>query len=111
MVRERSGQEGGEKEVSFTGCGNTCLRLFADIYAMTYRGAELLNGPNVGEHLKREKKGKLSNKEKKKLKDRDERKAGMEWKKGKQDRVQGGRVSKATGGRGKGNGKMKKQRK
>lgn len=63
----------------------------SDKDAAKRKGAEVLNGPSVdgGEGRRREKKGKLSNKQKKKLEDRDERKAGM-WKKGKTDR-QGGK--------------------
>lgn len=50
------------------------------------------------------KKGKLSNKEKKKLQDRDDRKAGLEWKKGKEHRAAGPGQSKGAAG---GKGKMK----
>ncbi|WPH03418.1 atp-dependent rna helicase drs1 [Acrodontium crateriforme] len=51
-----------------------------DKLAAKKRGAEQLNGPA---DAKREKKGKLSNKQKKKLQDRDERREGQTWKKGK----------------------------
>jgi len=51
---------------------------------------------------KDKKKGKLSNTEKKKLQDRDDRRAGLEWKKGKKHRTDGpGKTKGATGGKGK----------
>lgn len=81
-----------------------------DKKAAKRRGAELLNGPTIAQNLKGEKKGKLSNKEKKKMRDRDDRKAGMEWKKGKKDKISGGRVNKGTGGQRQGKFKVKKQR-
>ena len=49
------------------------------------RGGALLNGVRDGEASKA-KKGKLSNKQKKRLVDKDERKAGKEWKKAKPQR-------------------------
>ena len=55
------------------------------------------------------KKGKLSNKEKKKMQDRDDRRAGLEWKKGKEHRVQGPGGDKGkVGGKAKGKEKEKK---
>lgn len=59
-----------------------------DKKAAKQKGAAELNGP-LGEAKDKKPKGKLSNKQKKRLQDRDERKAGMEWKKGKNDRAQG----------------------
>ncbi|GAB7361901.1 hypothetical protein MBLNU230_g1939t1 [Neophaeotheca triangularis] len=54
----------------------------SDKKAAKQKGAAELNGPLDGAKDKKPK-GKLSNKQKKRLQDRDERKAGMEWKKGK----------------------------
>ncbi|KAK6438620.1 nucleolar DEAD-box protein required for synthesis of 60S ribosomal subunit [Oleoguttula sp. CCFEE 5521] len=51
------------------------------------KGNVALNGVEAGERAK--KKGKLSGKEKKALLDKDERKAGLEWKKGKAERLAG----------------------
>ena len=57
----------------------------ADKTKAKLKGAEMLNGPLGEDGVKAKKeKGKLSNKQKKKLRDRDERKEGM-WKKGKGD--------------------------
>ncbi|KAI6881569.1 DEAD-domain-containing protein [Hortaea werneckii] len=72
------------------------------------RGAEALNGPAGGEGEKKRKKGgegKLSNKQKKRLQDKDERKSGREWKKGKGDKPQIGSKGKPSGGKPKGKGK------
>ena len=56
--------------------------------AAKQKGAVALNGPAVDSDGKAKRgKGKLSNKQKKKLRDRDERNAGKEWKKGKGDQV------------------------
>ncbi|KAI7202585.1 hypothetical protein KC316_g1274, partial [Hortaea werneckii] len=72
------------------------------------RGAEALNGPAAGEGEKKRKKGgegKLSNKQKKRLQDKDERKSGREWKKGNGDKPQIGSKAKKSGGKAKGKGK------
>ncbi|KAI7161945.1 DEAD-domain-containing protein [Hortaea werneckii] len=72
------------------------------------RGAEALNGPAAGEGEKKRKRGgegKLSNKQKKRLQDKDERKSGREWKKGKGDKPQIGSKGKKSGGKAKGKGK------
>ncbi|KAK6428908.1 nucleolar DEAD-box protein required for synthesis of 60S ribosomal subunit [Oleoguttula sp. CCFEE 5521] len=78
------------------------------------KGNVALNGVEAGERAK--KKGNLSGKEKKALLDKDERKAGLEWKKGKAERLGGevrggqrGRKEKSRGGgdggeRGRGRG-------
>ena len=57
----------------------------ADKKTAKQRGRVQLNGPEVedGEGGKKKEKRKLSNKQKKKLQDRDDRRAGLEWKKGK----------------------------
>lgn len=59
------------------------------------KGRAVLNGPAVSDKPKA-KKGKLSNKEKKKLEDRDDRQAGMEWKKSKSATKKG--MEKSAGG-------------
>jgi len=77
------------------------------------RGAEVLNGP-VGAaegEVKRAKGGKLSNKEKKKLLDKDDRRAGKEWKKGKSERASKPSGTAGKGGKaGKGGAKKGKKR-
>lgn len=57
----------------------------ADKKTAKQRGRVQLNGPEADDGLgeKKKEKRKLSNKQKKKLQDRDDRRAGMEWKKGK----------------------------
>lgn len=49
------------------------------------RGRMELNGPGASKAKEAHKKGKLSNKEKKRMQDRDDRRDGNEWKKGKVD--------------------------
>jgi ATP-dependent RNA helicase DDX27 len=71
------------------------------------RGAEALNGPSDDKAVKKEKKGKLSNKQKKRLQDRDDRKAGLEWKKTK-TAIKAGAGSKKGQQKGKGKAKGKK---
>ncbi|KAK5116427.1 nucleolar DEAD-box protein required for synthesis of 60S ribosomal subunit [Meristemomyces frigidus] len=66
------------------------------------KGAEKLNGPAVddgGEKKKSRGGGKLSNKKRKRLEDKDERREGREWKKGKSDSAAGGERG-GKGGRG-----------
>ncbi|KAK3686740.1 nucleolar DEAD-box protein required for synthesis of 60S ribosomal subunit [Vermiconidia calcicola] len=65
------------------------------------KGAVVLNGPEVIDKEKKGK-GKLSNKQKKRLLDKDDRKAGMEWKKGKSmgERAVGKVVKQKGGGAG-----------
>ena len=78
------------------------------------RSAEILNGPPGADAAggKREKKGKLSNKQKKRLQDTDDRKAGREWKKGKSsaERAQGpgGKIKPKPNGKAGKTGKPKK---
>ena len=70
-----------------------------DKLAAREKGSALLNGPaNGGEGGGGKKGKKLSNKEKKKLQDRDDRKAGM-WKKGKAERLNGGKIVKPGKGK------------
>ena len=77
----------------------------ADKKVAKQRGRVQLNGPEVDDASigKKKEKTKLSNKQKKRLQDKDDRKAGMEWKKGKS---QGER-----NGKPKINGKPKAKRK
>jgi ATP-dependent RNA helicase DDX27 len=80
----------------------------ADKKAAKLRGRVQLNGPEVEESMgdKKKEKKKLSNKQKKRLQDRDDRRAGLEWKKGKSkgDRSGGPKAN------GKPNGKPKAKR-
>lgn len=83
-----------------------------DKVAAKKRGAEVLNGPaSAGQDgaKKRQGGGKLSNKEKKKLLDRDDRVAGKEWKKGRAEREDGGKPASKPAGKGKGKPKSKPQ--
>jgi ATP-dependent RNA helicase DDX27 len=76
-----------------------------DKLAAREKGGIALNGPASGDadgKPKGDKKKKLSNKERKKLEATDERKAGREWKKGKSERLSGGKIVKpGKGGKGK----------
>jgi ATP-dependent RNA helicase DDX27 len=76
-----------------------------DKLAAREKGGVALNGPASGDadgKPKGDKKKKLSNKERKKLEATDERKAGREWKKGKSERLSGGKIVKpGKGGKGK----------
>jgi ATP-dependent RNA helicase DDX27 len=75
----------------------------ADKKAAKLRGRVELNGPEVeyASNGKKKEKKKLSNKQKKRLQDRDDRRAGLEWKKGKSK----GDRSGAAKANGKPNGK------
>lgn len=75
-----------------------------DKMASKERGRTELNGPGANDGKPKEKKGKLSNKQKKKLEDKDERREGGGWKKGKAERAGKG-VLDAAKGKGKGKGK------
>ena len=66
------------------------------------KGKVALNGPEIShDGGKKEKKGKLSNKQKKRLQDRDDRKVGLEWKKGKSIGDRSGASKKKGKGKGK----------
>jgi ATP-dependent RNA helicase DDX27 len=74
-----------------------------DKLAAREKGFSALNGPAPENKPKGDRKKKLSNKERKKLEATDERKAGREWKKGKTERLSGGKIVKP----GKGGSKSK----
>lgn len=78
------------------------------------KGRVVLNGP-AAEDKPKPKKGKLSNKEKKKLEDRDDRQSGMEWKKSKSATKKGmeknASARKPKGGKPKSGGPKGKPRK
>ena len=81
-----------------------------DKEAAKKKGFAMLNGPAEKEAADRKKvKGKLSNKQKKKLADKDERKEGREWKKGSDMRGQKGVEAMKNGSKGKGTGKKGKK--
>jgi ATP-dependent RNA helicase DDX27 len=69
-----------------------------DKLASREKGFAALNGPAPENKPKGGKKKKLSNKERKKLEATDERKAGREWKKGKAERLSGGKIVKPGNG-------------
>jgi ATP-dependent RNA helicase DDX27 len=83
-----------------------------DKQASREKGFSALNGPaEEGQEKKGRKKGKLSNKERKKLEDRDDRKSGEVWRKSKSATVKGKEVNgkpKVKGGKPKAKGRPKK---